>query len=85
METWRQVTPDYEFVLWDKNKFDINSPAFIKEACKIKHWAHAADYIRLHALYTGGGIYLDTDVIVRRKFDDFLEYDFLALLSGIMD
>ena len=78
METWKQVMPDYEFILWDKNKFDINSLAFIKEACKIKYWAHAADYIRIYALYTEGGIYLDTDVIVKKRFDDFLGYDFFS-------
>lgn len=78
METWKQVMPDYEFILWDKNKFDINSLSFIAEAYKIKRWAFASDYIRLYALYTEGGIYLDTDVIVKKKFDDFLGYDFFS-------
>ena len=78
LETWKDIMPDYELVLWNKNKFDINSLAFVAEACKVKRWAFAADYIRLHALYTEGGIYLDTDVIVRKRFDDLLSHDFFS-------
>jgi mannosyltransferase OCH1-like enzyme len=78
MDTWRQVMPEYEYVLWDKEKFKISSVPFYNEAFAAKRWASAADYIRLYALYTEGGIYLDTDVIVRKKFDDLLKYDFFA-------
>ena len=78
METWKEIMPDYELVLWDKNKFDVNTLAFIEESCKAKRWAFAADYIRLYALYNEGGIYLDTDVIVKKRFDDFLNHDFFS-------
>ena len=64
--------PDYEFVLWDMNRFDIHSVKFVEDACAVRKWAFAADYIRLHALYTEGGIYLDADVMVYRRFDDLL-------------
>lgn len=70
--------PEYEMILWDKNRFDINSVLFVEEACKIKKWAFAADYIRSYALYTEGGIYLDTDVLVKKKFDHFLGNDFFT-------
>ncbi|MBS1575778.1 MAG: polysaccharide biosynthesis protein [Bacteroidetes bacterium] len=81
METWKKVMPDYEIVLWDRNKFDVNSVPFVAEACSIKKWAFAADYIRLYAVYTEGGIYLDSDVIVKKRFDDFLNYDFFTSLE----
>jgi mannosyltransferase OCH1-like enzyme len=81
MQTWRDKMPDYEIVLWDKNKFDINSVDFVREACEVKKWAFAADYIRLYALYTAGGIYLDTDVIVKKSFDDFLNNDFFTAVE----
>jgi len=41
-------------------------------------WAFAADYIRLYALYTEGGIYLDTDVEILHSFDKFLIYSFFS-------
>jgi hypothetical protein len=38
-----------------------------------KKYAFAADYIRLYALYHFGGIYLDSDVVVYKSFNDLLE------------
>jgi mannosyltransferase OCH1-like enzyme len=82
MSTWKKFLPDYELILWDKNKFDINSVDFVKEAVNVKKWAFAADYIRLHAVYTQGGIYMDTDVIVKKNFDKFLEHDFFSAVEN---
>lgn len=81
MKTWKKVMPEYELVLWDKNKFDTNSVTFTREACSVKKWAFAADYIRLYALYTEGGIYMDTDVYVRKSFDDFLRHGFFSSME----
>jgi hypothetical protein len=81
IETWKKVMPDYEIILWDQNKFDINSVPFVAEACSVKKWAFAADYVRLYAVYTEGGIYLDSDVIVKKSFDNFLHYDFFTSLE----
>jgi len=81
MDTWHKIMPDYEMILWDKNRFDVNSVTFVKEAYEAKKWAFAADYIRLFALYNEGGIYLDTDVLVGKKFDDFLKHDFFTSLE----
>lgn len=81
INTWKKTMPEYELVLWDKNKFDITSVPFVEEACRVKKWAFAADFIRLYAIYTEGGIYLDTDVYVLKKFDAFLENDFFTSLE----
>ena len=81
IDSWKRIMPDYEFVLWDSNKFDIDSVPFVKEAVFIKKWAFAADYIRMHAVYTEGGIYLDSDVLVLKRFDEFLKYDFFTSLE----
>ena len=35
----------------------------------MRKWAFACDYIRVYALYTEGGIYLDSDVFVRNSLD----------------
>jgi hypothetical protein len=78
INTWKEIMPDYELILWDSNRFDLKSVAFVEEACKEKKWAFAADYIRAFALYSEGGIYMDSDVLVRKRFDQFLEYDFFT-------
>ena len=83
LQTWRDKMPDYELVLWDKNKFDIDSVTWVRDACRAKKWAFAADYVRLYALYTEGGIYLDTDVAVLKSFNDFLQYSFFSAVEYV--
>lgn len=71
IESWKEKLPDYAIKKWDTTNFDVTSVPFVKEAYECKKWAFAADYIRLHALYTEGGIYLDSDVRVLKSFDVF--------------
>lgn len=71
--SWKEKLPDYEIKKWDTKAFDINSVPYVKEAFEERKWAFAADYIRLHAIYTEGGIYLDSDVLVQKNFDQFLD------------
>ncbi len=78
MRSWKRVMPDYEIKLWNESNFDINSIEFVCQAYSTGKWAFASDYIRLWALYNEGGIYLDTDVLIRKRFDDFLEQDFFS-------
>lgn len=73
IQSWKDKLPDYEIRLWNKDSFDIHSVPWVEQACEIKKWAFAADYIRLYALYNFGGIYLDSDVEVLKSFDDLLE------------
>lgn len=72
IKTWKQILPDYEVILWDASRFDINSVPWVREAFEAKKYAFAADYIRLYALYTMGGIYLDSDVEMLRTFNPLL-------------
>jgi hypothetical protein len=81
LSSWRNVLNDYEIIKWDTQRFAIDSVPFVKEACSVKKWAFAADYIRLHALYEEGGIYLDTDVYVCKRFDSFLNHDFFSAVE----
>ena len=82
MKTWKKVMPDYEIKLWSMETFDVSSaPVYVQEAVKARKWAFAADYIRMYALYTEGGIYLDSDVKILKRFDDFLHYSFFSSLE----
>ncbi|WP_316786282.1 glycosyltransferase family 32 protein [Pedobacter frigiditerrae] len=78
IDSWKRVMPDYKIRLWDANSFDFDTVPFVKEAFSVKKWAFVADYIRLYALYTEGGIYFDSDVMVFKPFDEFLRYDFFT-------
>lgn len=74
--------PDYELKEWNENSFDINSNFYVKEAYESRKFAFVTDYVRLYALYTEGGIYMDTDVEVLKNLDPFLD---LPAFSGFED
>lgn len=78
IDSWSRVMPEYAIKCWDKNSFDCDSVPFVRDAVAAKKYAFAADYIRLYALYTEGGVYLDSDVLARRSFDVFLSNRFFC-------
>ena len=73
IESWHRFMPDYEYRLWNEGSFDVNSVPYVKEAYDARKFAFVTDYVRLYALYTEGGIYMDTDVEVLKPYDDLLE------------
>lgn len=71
--TWRRVLPDYEIIEWNEDNFSIeDSVPYVQEAYSCGKWAFVTDYVRLYALETYGGIYLDTDVEIFHPLDEFL-------------
>lgn len=70
--TWESILDDYEIIEWNETNFDINSNIFTKEAYENKKFAFVSDFVRLHAVFHFGGIYLDTDVEVLDTFNGFL-------------
>lgn len=81
INSWKEKLPDYQFFLWNRERFDINSIPFVKQAFEAKKYAFAADYIRLYAVYEHGGIYLDTDVEVLKSFDTLLHLPYFIGLE----
>ena len=81
IESWRKFFPEYEIKEWNEDNFDVDSVPWVKEAIQKKKWAFASDYIRLYALYTEGGIYMDTDVKVFRSLSKFLFWDFFSAVE----
>ncbi|WP_252182511.1 glycosyltransferase [Citrobacter sp. wls710] len=76
--TWKKFLPDYEIIEWSNECLDSIKNTYAIEAYKNEKWAFVSDYIRLHALYHHGGIYLDTDVEVTKEFDNLLSLDFFS-------
>lgn len=77
MSSWKSKLPDYEFILWDLNRFDINQSLWVKQAFESKKYAFAADYIRLYAVYNYGGFYLDMDVEVVKSLNSLLDSSYV--------
>lgn len=77
MRSWREFLPDYDFILWNRERAATLNSQWVDSAMAAKKWAFAADYIRLYALYNHGGIYLDCDVEVLKNFEELLTQDYL--------
>ena len=50
IQTWEDVLPDYEIMLWDEDNFDVHSVRYTSEAYRAKKYAYVSDYVRLYAL-----------------------------------
>lgn len=72
INSWKKYCPDYEIIEWNESNFDINSNQYVKEAYENKKWAFVSDCVRLYALFTFGGVYLDTDCELLKNIDCFL-------------
>lgn len=70
--SWKEYCPDYKIVEWNEENFDINCCPYVKEAYDNRKYAFVTDYVRLYAMYTQGGVYMDTDVEVVKNLDEFL-------------
>lgn len=70
-ESWRSHFAGYEFRRWDLRTVPAGIP-FLERMLRGGDWAFAADYLRLYALATEGGVYLDLDVEVFRDFEPLL-------------
>lgn len=82
IDSWKENLPDYEFVLWDTKRFNLEDSIWVKEAFQSKKYAFAADYIRLYAVYHFGGIYMDTDVEVVKSFNELLHLPYFVGSEG---
>lgn len=81
IKSWEKVLPDYTIRFWGGESFDFKSVPYVWEAYQRRKWAFVADYVRLYALFTEGGIYLDSDVEVIRPLDDLLGNSFFSALE----
>ena len=79
IESWKRILPEYEIKEWNEDNFDLNKYKYAAEAYENRKFAFVTDVVRLYALYTEGGIYMDTDVEVLKSFDPFLHH---VMFSG---
>ncbi len=75
IESWKKHMPDFEIVRWDETNCDVESNAWTKDAYKQGQYAFVSDYCRLKALYEQGGLYLDTDHLLKKPVHALLTAD----------
>ena len=75
IENWQVKLPEYRFVFWNEESFDVQSVRYVKQAYDQGKYAFVSDYVRIYALNKYGGIYLDTDVEVLKDFSPFLDHN----------
>lgn len=75
IESWKKYCPDYEFIEWNENSFDIDRYPYAKYCYENRKYAFLSDFVRLAAVYEHGGIYFDTDVELLRSPDELLCYE----------
>lgn len=87
LESCKRVLPDYEVKIWRMADARAIGMPYINEALDARRWAFASDAVRFYAVYTEGGVYMDSDVFIYRRFDDFLPDDsgFVTFNERIVD
>jgi Capsular polysaccharide synthesis protein len=72
--SWAKMD-DYEILEWNEKNFDPGPSPYFEHMMATKRYGFASDIVRLTALHRMGGVYLDSDVEVKKKFpDSVLQY-----------
>lgn len=69
IDSWKKYLPNWKIKEWNEENFDISSNKYVKQAYDLKKYAFVSDYVRMYALFNEGGLYLDTDIEIRRNFE----------------
>lgn len=75
IESWKKYCPDYEIIEWNESNYDIKKNRYMAQAYECGAYGFVPDYARIDILYHEGGIYMDTDVELKRNIDDMLYQD----------
>ena len=81
LDSWKRVLPDYTIKRWTYEDAEAIGCEFINQALKMKKWAFAADVVRFYAVYEMGGIYMDSDIFLYRRFDELIPKDGFATFN----
>lgn len=72
IRSWKRYCPGYEIVEWNEKNFNVNVIPYTAQAYEHGKWAFVSDYARLKVIYDYGGVYLDTDVELKKPLDTLL-------------
>lgn len=75
IDSWKKYCPNYEIIEWNESNYDFSRHPYMEQAYQSGAYGFVPDYARLDILYNEGGIYLDTDVEIKRNIDSLLYQD----------
>ena len=78
IRSWKKVLPDYELKEWNETNINIKCSPWVEKAYQDRKWAFVADYIRFKILYEEGGLYFDTDILMKKDITPFLNHRFFT-------
>lgn len=80
IQSWKEINPDYEYILWDNKKVTQLNSIIIKEILSNNELSNVSksDFLRYFILKENGGLYVDTDFECYKSFDEFLNYSLIA-------
>ena len=75
IKSWKKHAKGYKIIEWNESNYDLASaPLYVRQAYEAKKWAFVTDYVRLQVVYEHGGIYMDTDVELKKRLDPLLAH-----------
>ena len=72
IDHWRRVMPDHEVIEWNEKNYDIGAHPWTARMHAKGDYAFASDHARLRILHLHGGIYLDTDMQLKKSLTPFM-------------
>ena len=89
VESCKSKHADYQYILWTDETMDdfvkSSYPNFYQTYISYKYNIQRCDAFRYMVLYAYGGIYLDMDIICKKKLDNLLTYDIVFVKSENID
>jgi mannosyltransferase OCH1-like enzyme len=73
IDGWRKLMPECEVIEWNESNFDVGMHPWMKRMHEERRYAFASDYARFHVLKEYGGVYLDTDVVMKKSLAPFFD------------
>lgn len=78
IRSWKKYLPGFTIMQWNESNFDVGINAFCRDAYDEKKWAFVADVARCYVLKQYGGLYFDTDMMVKADISHVLSGSFAA-------
>lgn len=85
LESWTKILPDYEIRLWNARDARAIGCQYIDEALDAGQWARAADAVRFYAVWKEGGVYMDSDIMLYKRFDRYIPERGFAAVHKLSD
>lgn len=72
LDSWKRILPDYKIRVWTYDDAISLGIPYVSEALAQRKWAFAADVVRFYAVCAEGGVYMDSDIFLYKRFDDII-------------